>query len=293
VAPGESVATESLHLIHSYKEYNLGCFNKSCVITGLQITNNDPIVGIKVKKASQPRVIPRGVDFDHIGSEWYPVEFPIRGTYDDYGRIVVDGKLYEGGNDTSSDADSTRCDDYMFVHAWAHDYVLEYAAQESKEYQERYTKPGDKDWEQEDWDTIKTAFESMKSGIAAESDTEYMDQFKDPDQKSKMVKYLSEMVIRSMSEKWLQSYFARENKNYWFKKLYVEDYDMFKANIQRFRDELGTLESYRFELGFQWHPSYVANQDVSYNLRLGLLNKSETYLKDKMSEYGYDQDEDE
>jgi hypothetical protein len=266
----------------------MGCFNKSCVITGLSITHNDPIVGIKLKKASQSRVMYRGVEFDHIGSEWHPAEFPIRGTYDDYGRIEVDGKLYEGGDDTSDDDYSTRCDDYMFVHEWAYHYVLEYAEQKTKEHKERDEKFGYEDWEQENWDTIKSAFEIIKSGTADEDDKEYMDQFKDPDQKSKMAKFMSEMVIRNTSEKWLQSYFAHGNKGYWFKKLYVEDYETFKANIQRFHDELGTLESYRFELGFQWHPSYVANQEVAYDLCLGLLNKSETYLKDKAKKYGYE-----
>lgn len=251
----------------------MGCFNKSCVITGLQITYNDPIVGIKLKKAEHARGSIGKVDFDHIGSEWYPIEFPVRGIYDNYGRIEVDGKLYEGDEDI--DYDSTRCDDYMFVHAWAYDYVLEYAAQKSKEYHERYVKPGYKDWEQEDWDTIKSAFDNMQSNTLE-------------DTHQTAIKFISEMKIQSTSERWLRSYFASGNYQHWFKKLYVEDYDTFKANIQRFSKELGTLESYRFELGFQWHPSYVANQEVYYDLRLGLLNKSETYLREQMGKYGYD-----
>jgi hypothetical protein len=253
----------------------MGCFNKSCVVTGLQITNDDPIIGIKVKKAANSHRY-RGVDFDHIGSEWYPIEFPVRGTYDDYGRIEVDGKLYEGDED--NDYDSTRCDDYMFVHAWAYDHVREHSEQETKKYKERMAANGHKDYEQEDWDTIKESFDTMNEP-------------QETPRQQELLKSMCERTIRAVSEKWLQSYFSLENKNYWFKKLYIEDYDKFKANMIRFDDELGFLESNRFELGFQWHPSYISGQCVDYDLRLGLLDKSEKYLRDQMSEYGFDGDE--
>ena len=252
----------------------MGCFNKSCVVTGLQITYDDPIVGIKLKKAKQSPIGHQGVDFDHIRSDWYPVEFPVRGIYDDYGRIVVDGKLYEGDGDDNS----TRCDDYMFVHAWAYDYVRECATHADNEYKERMAGNGHKDWDQEDWNTIKESFDEMNT-------------VQETPHQQAILKLMCEMSIRAASERWLQSYFSLENKGYWFDKLYVEDYNKFKVNIDRFKHELGFIETNRFELGFQWHPSYMAGQCVDYDMRLGLLAKSEKYLRDQMSEYEFDEEQ--
>jgi len=218
-------------------------------------------VGIKLKKSESAHRYNDG-DFDHIGSEWYPVEFPVRGVYDDYGRIEVDGKLWEGDQD--KDYDSTRCDDYMFVHEWAYDLIREHSAAKKAEYAER----GYNKWEQEDWVKLEAHFDTLKS--IPKSDTPGPDQG---------LRFITEMTIRSIADRWLTAYYAHENRNYWFKKLYVEDFEQFRDNIQKFKEELNILEGYRFEMGFQWHPSYVANQEVDFELRKKMLDRTAKYLK--------------
>jgi len=240
----------------------MGCFNKSCVVTGLQITYGDPIVGIKLAKTEHNSYHGNGVDFDHIKSEWYPIEFPIRGIYDDYGRIEVDGKLYEGDED--KDYDNTRCDDYMFIHEWAYDHILEVAQKERDDWCKRYE---GQDWafkrEREDWEHIRSALDDISSSV------------------------ISEMSIRAVMEGRTGSYFAIDNRNYWFPKLYQKGmtFDELKANIERFSKELGSLEDWRHEFGFQWHPSYVANQEVYEDYHIGLFEKGIEYLKESRKKY--------
>lgn len=240
----------------------MGCFNKSCAITGLQITHYDPIVGIKLKKSETSHRY-KDEGFDHIGSEWYPIEFPIRGIYDDYGRIEVDGKLYEGDED--KDYDSTRCDDYMFMHEWAYDLILEHAEKEKAKVSDVY-----RDWEKEDFKQLEESFDEIRL-----SDNE-------------AVKRINEMTIRSISNRWFQYYFAHENKTYWFEKLFTDNFEEFRERIQKFNRELGTIEEYRTEFGVRWEPSIVTGQEVDYKLRLAMLKRSEEYIKDQMEEYDYD-----
>jgi hypothetical protein len=247
----------------------MGCFNKSCVVTGLQITHNDPIVGIKLKKTEHEFKGRFGVDFDHITSEWYPIEFPVRGIYDDYGRIEVNGKLHEGDED--KDYDGTRCDDYMFIHEWAYDLIqkryLDGVAEASKNAISR----GYTDWELKNFDDLKKAFKEKTEGT---------------DHELIMFKFMQESAARAISDRWFQSYFAIDNKYYWFKRLYIDDYDEFVTRIKKFQTELSCLEEHRFEMGFQWRPSYVASQWVDYDLRLGLLEEAKTYLINQKNFYG-------
>ena len=246
----------------------MGCFNKSCVVTGLQITYNDPIVGIKLQKEKpqDPRYY-SGVPFDHIHSEWYPIAFPVRGVYDDYGRIEVDGKLYEGDED--ADYDSTRCDDYMFVHEWAYDAMQSHHLEKVKEQEAK----GYDKWRKERWESIEKIFAQLH------------DSKKLTDQTAQSMNFVSEMAIRASAESFLTAYFSPENSGYWFDKLYDDDFATFKANIERFRNELGFLESNRFEMGFQWHTSYVANREVDYDLRLKILKLSGEYINAQIREY--------
>ena len=241
----------------------MGCFNKNCVVTGLQIESDDPIVGIKLRKSehlSEP--------FSHIRSEWYPIEFPVRGRYDNYGRIEVDGKLYEGNEDT--DYDSTRCDDYMFMHEWAYDHILEYGEKRKREWDARY---GDTfpNWEKKERENLKTLFDKLAE--EKESASQY---------------WLTISSIRYAAERYLQRYFGYGCKEYWHNRLFVEDYDEYMKGIDRFSRELGSLENWCFEFGFRWRPSYIGNQEVDYDTVIGMHIKSLNYLNEKAKEYGED-----
>jgi hypothetical protein len=246
----------------------MGCFNKSCVITGLQITMSDPIVGIKLQKEKPSKYSDDSrVPFDHIHSEWYPIEFPVRGKYDDYGRIEVDGKLHEGDEDIIS----ARCDDYMFIHEWAYDLIASHHEAE----RETYAKKGYTDWESKDWNSLQDTFVEMHNhkGVSTSN------------HKPDVLKRMCERTIRALSDRWLSGQLPNENRAHWFDKLYVDDYNKFRSNIERYQRELGFLEDNRFEMGFQWHPSYMANQVVDYDLRLKIIAMSGEYINSQMNYY--------
>lgn len=242
----------------------MGCFNKNCVVTGFQITHNDPIVGIKLRESEFSK------DFDHISSTWYPIELPVRGVYDDYGRIEVDGKLYEGDED--KDYDSTRCDDYMFIHEWAYDAILNHSTANDDEYENgsHY-----KSYIREKWEKLEILF----LGYTNEKRVENVSLF-----------CMTEMTIRATTGSWFDVYAAHGNREYWLDRILNFEnpptFEKFKEYVQAYIDQLYPLDIYRFELGFQWRPSYVGNQEVDYKLRLALLEKSKEYLTKQMQEYG-------
>jgi len=243
----------------------MGCFNKSCKITGLQMTHGDPIVGIRLVESKHK-------DFDLIHSTWYPIEFPVRGFYDDYGRIEdKDGKLLYGDED--NDYDCTRCYDMFLMHEWAYEFVLKHAEKRRKEY----AKHGYTDWAAKDRKELEGCFKG------------YEDFKKQDDDSYKSCIFISEMTIGSLIQSRINSYLPYDAVYFWRDELKADDYETTQANINRFKKEILTLENWRFELGFQWTPSYVANQEVDIEFNEGLLEKSKTYLDSLKKKWNYDE----
>lgn len=245
----------------------MGCFNKSCGLSGLQISHGEPIVGYKLTKSKY--------DADLITSGWYPSEFPIHGFYDDYGRIEdAEGQLIIGDED--ADYDSTRCEDFMFVHKSIYDYVTNYKSEYVNTYHDDYVK----EWEQE----FKDAFEI---------EAEYED-YPNLNEKEKaaIYKYTHSTIISNLIERRIGGYLPVESSYYWKKKLHVVgNYEATLNNINRYRKEIGRIENYRFELGVQWKPSLIGNQEVYHNFRLGFMDVSKKIILDHMEKYAYDGDE--
>lgn len=66
----------------------MGCFSYTCAISGLPVEGGDPVRYFLLTESPY-------AETSSINAEWFPRTFPVRGMYDDYGRVeMVQGPLH-------------------------------------------------------------------------------------------------------------------------------------------------------------------------------------------------------
>lgn len=257
----------------------MGSFNAKCVITGLHINYGDEIVAVPVKRskyaAGTPQYPSKFGDWDAITSAFYPITFPIFGTYDDYGRIEVTSdrckKILARLEEDNDEANSLY--HMMYMHKFAYDLAV-------KDYASDFWIEHHTERRKETEDELKRLYAGGLIHQLDDGETEKMDA------KELMRISLNDSMIRHQLDRIVCGYLPIDGQSHW-KNIIMEakTFDDAMVIINKFRDTIGALEDSRNIFGYQFRPTYYGDQDTDLDAELSMAEASVKFLKQKIKKF--------
>lgn len=226
----------------------MGSFNMACAVTNLPIQYGEDCVLIEVEND--------GDGFDMIHSHFYPVDYPIFGKYDDYGRL-----------DRGPEVDKEKS---MFIHRFAWDNVMEavtanreYWAKAQKEYSPNKESFSDK------------KIRELKENLAKMQERQDLNLAHDDDG---LIKHLVlKSVVRTQIESLVRNDGSHTGMVHWRDR--INDAEDVIAEYEKYNASLGALESGRHLFNYQIRPSYYAGQEVHKKALAKMTNDVNAWLR--------------